>query len=334
MASMRARRLAIVAGALFAILALALFWPVGAGGLIAHPRPATSYEEAIARLDSLRALDTAAINPVCRTELMTHGHRTARVIVLLHGLTNCPRQFQLLGEQLYARGENVLIARLPRHGFADRLTPELASLTARELAMFTDQVMDIAHGLGDHVTLAGLSAGGVMAAWAAQNRSDLDRAVVIAPLLGLPGLPLRLNPVIANFWLLTPNRFYWWDAKLREGVGGPRNCYPRYGTRPLGELLRLGFAVSAQAAHTKPAARAIVLVTNASDRAIDNRAVAALAHEWSERGAKDVTSYEFPAHLELGHDLIDPEQPYQKVRIVYPVLTKLLDPAAEPHEKE
>jgi carboxylesterase len=265
---------------------------------------------------------------------MTHGLRTRRVIVFLHGLTNCPRQFQRLGDLCFARGDNVLIARLPRHGFADRMTPELARLTAAEMATFTDEVVDIGRGLGDSVTVAGLSLGGVMAAWAAQNRPDLDRAVVIAPLLGLPGVPVPLDRLLTRWWLATPNRFYWWDDKLRAEVPGPRYCYPRYGTKAIGELLELGFVVSAQASRERPGAREIVMVTNGNDHAIDNRAVASLADAWRRHGATRISSYEFPAGLDVGHDLIDPEQPYQRTETVYPKLLELLEPPPQPHDKE
>jgi hypothetical protein len=37
-----------------------------------------------------------------------------------------------------------------------------------------------------------------------------------------------------------------------------------------------------------------------------------------------VDAYEFPRQLRLGHDIIDPEQPYQRVELVYPVLEKLI----------
>ena len=38
-----------------------------------------------------------------------------------------------------------------------------------------------ADGLGDKITVTGLSLGGVMSAYAAQFRPDVDRAVVISP---------------------------------------------------------------------------------------------------------------------------------------------------------
>jgi len=42
-------------------------------------------------------------------------------------------------------------------------------------------VVDIAQRLGEQVVMLGISAGGVATAWAAQNRSDIDLAVIISP---------------------------------------------------------------------------------------------------------------------------------------------------------
>src|SRR5439155_25994798 len=164
------------------------------GRFESHPRPAADYEQALQRIDSLRAADGSEINPDCRLVLLSHGRRTARVVVLLHGLTNCPRQLEALGRMLYDRGANVLIARVPHHGFADRMTSDLARLTAAELVRFGDEVADIGQGLGDSVTVAGLSLGGVVAAWIAEERADVDHAIVISPVFGVAAVWAPLTP--------------------------------------------------------------------------------------------------------------------------------------------
>src|SRR5262245_8554703 len=160
---------------LLALFALWLSSPLPIRGLESRPDRAASYAEALGRVDALRAEDTRAIGPECGTVLLTHGGPTPRVMVLLHGLTNCPAQFDSIGRIAFRRGANVLIPRLPRHGFADRMTDELSRMDAGELRRFTDRVLDAACGLGDSVTVAGLSVGGTLAAWAAQERPDVDR---------------------------------------------------------------------------------------------------------------------------------------------------------------
>src|SRR5262249_27269196 len=176
-------------------------------------------------VDSLRALDGADVSSECRTELLTHGARTRRVVVLLHGLTNCPAQFDSLGRLLFAHGANVLIPRLPRHGLANRMTTELARLNAREMRALTDRVVDAAEGLGDSVTVVGLSVGGVMAGWAGQERAGVDRVVMIAPMFGVARAPGGWTPVVARLANVAPNVFVWWDDKLKQDVRGPKHVY-------------------------------------------------------------------------------------------------------------
>ncbi len=152
-------------------------------------RPARSYEEAVERAGAMQALDGAEVNPLSRTRLLSHGHRTERSIVFLHGLTNSPRQFEALGERFHALGYNVLLPRTPHHGLQNRLTDAPSTLSAEALAAHADEAVDIARGLGEAVTVVGLSLGGTMAGWVAQHRADVTQAVLIAPGFGLRPLP-------------------------------------------------------------------------------------------------------------------------------------------------
>ena len=279
----------------------------------------------MAVVESLRAADSPAIAPECRTELLTHGARTRHAVVLLHGLTNCPAQFDSLARLAFARGANVLVPRLPHHGLADRMTGELARLEARELVAITDRAIDAAHGLGDTVTVAGLSIGGVMAAWAGEERADVDRAVVIAPMLGwarAPG-PWR-TAAITRLGLLLPNQFAWWDAAKQQALAGPKHVYPRFSSRSVAATMWLGGAVLERAAHAAPAARSLVLVTVGGDAAADNGTAATLARSWRTRGARELLTYEFPASLKLSHDVVDPEQVGGNPALTYPILLRYI----------
>jgi len=68
---------------------------------------------------------------------------------------------------------------------ADRKVENLSPLKAEELRDCADTSVDLASGLGQKVYVAGLSAGGTLAAWIAQNRGQVTRAVLIALALGL-----------------------------------------------------------------------------------------------------------------------------------------------------
>src|SRR5262245_52939363 len=121
---------------------------IKARGLHSRPDPALDYVGALDRLERMAALDDDRISPVCRTRGLLHGRPTEQVVILVHGLTNCARQWAPFGDLLYQRGCNVLLARMPRHGFRDRMTTEPSHLRAEELRDYADRIVDIAAGLG------------------------------------------------------------------------------------------------------------------------------------------------------------------------------------------
>ncbi|MBU2610004.1 MAG: alpha/beta hydrolase [Chloroflexi bacterium] len=295
--------------------------------LLPNPRPALDYSAAARRIEELQARDTDEINPLCRTKFMTHGRKVERSAVFLHGLTNCPQGFEKLGTAFYDLGWNVLIPRVPHHGLADRMTSNLAKLTAETLVTFTDEVVDIGRGLGRHVTLAGISMAGCMTAWAAQQRADLDLAVIIAPTFGLHAAPTALTQLTTALFSRLPNFFIWWDPRCKADLPGPKYAYPRFSTHALSQAYRLGFAVQACARQAKPAARSILAVTNANDLAVNNTDMSRLVSAWRKRGATNVRTYEFAADLMLPHDWISPEQPGQRVEVTYPIFIDLITSA-------
>jgi len=89
------------------------------------------------------------------------------------------------------------------------------------------------------------------------------------------------------------------------------------------QALSLGFAVQSDGQHVQPAAKRIVVVFNANDNSINNALTMDVVNIWKVHSA-NLTTYEFEASLELGHDLIDPAQPDQQVEIVYPTLIDLI----------
>ena len=263
------------------------------------------------------------MNPLCRLQLMTHNKKTERAIILVHGYSSCPQQFHKLGQRFYDAGYNVLMAPLPHHGLADRMTNAHSRLTAEELAAYADQTVDIARGLGRRVFMMGLSAGGVTTAWAAQNRNDIDLAVIISPAFGFKKIPAPLTVAAMNFYSLLPDALEWWDPLLKEKAP-PAHSYSLYSRHALVEILRLGFATLNDARHHPPAAEKIIMVLNANDIMVNNDETNNMIKVWKADKA-NLTTYEFRADLKLGHDLIDPSQPDQRTEIVYPRLMSLIN---------
>jgi carboxylesterase len=310
--------------ALIVVLGWILLTPWNISSLASHPRPAQSYAEAQQRIEALRAQEPPGMNPVCQLQFLTHGEKTARAIILVHGYTNCPQQFSELGRRYYAAGYNVLIAPLPYHGLADRMTEAHAQLTAEDLAAYADETVDIAQGLGEQVVMLGISAGGVTTAWAAQNRSDLALAVIISPVFGFKQIPTPLTAAVMNLYGVLPDGYEWWDAKL-QAEAPPPQAYPRYSKHALVQALRLGFATQAAAARSVPAAKKMVAVFNPNDTSVNNALTLEVVKTWQANGA-NLTIFEFGPEVKVGHDLIDPSQPDQQIEIIYPQLLNLTQP--------
>ncbi|HSS94927.1 MAG TPA: alpha/beta fold hydrolase [Candidatus Dormibacteraeota bacterium] len=269
---------------------------------------------------SIASLDGPNVNPKCHTRLYTHGHRTERALVLLHGFTNCPQQFDALGEHFFELGWNVFIPRYPRHGYSDRLTESLAELRAEHLAALANRAAAAGAGLGERLTVAGLSLGGALTGLLAQEHEGIERAVLIAPMFGLQRVPGLAHPTLTWLAASLPNFYIWWDQGLKEKIE-PDYGYPRFSTHAYAALLQTATRVLKAATTAAPKTRSIAVITNASEPGLDNRFTKQLADRWRQRGAT-VSAYEFPASDRLPHDMIDPANAAENTELVYPVVIK------------
>ena len=307
------------------LLAGACVRPQVVGGIApASARAEPSYTEAIAAVEIRQVQDDSVAVRAGRSILMTHGARTPRVYVLLHGFSDAPTQFERVGAAFFADGDNVYIPRLPHH--AERSAPlrALARVRAEELAAFGDSTANIARGLGDTVVVVGLSAGGVIAGWMAQSHASVYRAVLIAPAIapgsvsdddgaGLVLLASRLPDVERA---RTP------DTTRLENVQGIT-------TRGLAQLLLLGHRVYDQSALEAPGAKRIVFLLNQRDRTVNENASIDLAQRWFDRGAT-VSVYRFGNGAHLPHNVMELTSRGGNVELVYPVVEALARGATPP----
>jgi carboxylesterase len=291
------------------------------------PDPAGSYGEALARIHDIQAAEEEIpdLSPQCGTILMTHEDKVENVIVFLHGFTSCPDQFAALGEEYFNRGYNVFIPRQPRHGLQELDGAPLKGLTAEELAAFGAQMADIAQGLGERVVVVGLSGGGSVATWLAQERADIDLAVPIAPFLGIGFIPRPLTRELTNLILLIPDFHQWWDPV--HGMNNPLSApysYRGYYMHSLFENLRLGFAAEEDAKRVKPEVGGILVITNANDESVNNEVVAEFEQLWLEHGEQFLQTFQFEEALGIPHDMITVNRPDSHIDIVYPKLLELI----------
>lgn len=187
--------------------------------------------------------------------------------------------------------------------------------------MFAEESIELAQGLGDQVVVAGFSLGGLLATWVAQ-RYPIARAVAIAPFFGMSWMPNRLTIPFTDLILRLPNIYGWWDPIARQRQQ-PEHGYPRYASHAVGQALMLGREVFARAGEAV-AARELILVINAKETAVNNRAVrrlAGLLHPSPGGHVEQVVLTSTP----LSHDIIEPLRRPEVADRVFPELLDLID---------
>jgi pimeloyl-ACP methyl ester carboxylesterase len=316
---------AVVAIAVVSLAAYLLLKPVDVPVGTAPPDPAATHQEAIARFAAIEQREAGQeLLPVCRSKLLDHGTRAERVVVLLHGYTNCPEMFEKLGEQLFDAGYTVLIPLAPEHGETDREHSTLSDLTAEQLIAYGNEAVDIAAGLGDEVTVVGLSGGGSVAAYLAQFRDDVDLAVPLAPFLGLRSVPAPLTAALVNLADLLPPIA--WGIPESMASGGKYAPYAGLdnNTRSAAAYMRLGRMVLDDAASTPHRAGRALVIVNEGDDTVNNELVDTLTARWRALAPDATGEHHFPASLALPHDLIGPDRVDERTAVTYPVILDIL----------
>lgn len=310
--------LLIILGVILGVVLILGLVPVSTAGLESDPNPAGSYDEAVRRFEAIVEEEQAIVNEAGFSQLMGGGEKTEQVYVLIHGTTNSPLQFVELGEILHERGHNVLILRMPHHGLSSHDVGELANLKAEELRDYADTTVDIAAGLGEEITVIGLSGGGAVTSWIAQNRSDVERVLPLSPFFGVPEVPPFLNTFLMNLASRVPS------VTLKNPEEPAHDwVYQGEATRGVAEFMRLGRAVFAAADQSPPAVTEIHFVTTVIDDTADNDFTDELAGIWQDSGAT-VTSFEFDESAGIPHNSVDPAGDPAKKALVYAKILEVL----------
>ena len=298
------------------ILVLGLL-PVSTRGLQSEPDPAGTYEEAVTRFQQVVEDEQGIVNDLGHSRLLVHGEKTPKVYVMVHGTTNSPEQWQELGEILYNLGHNVVILRMPYHGLESHRVSELKRLSAQDLRAYADQAVDIAAGLGDEIVVVGISGGGAVSSWMAQNRPEVDRALLLAPFFGIHGVPDFAGTLLMNAFSRLPN------IVLDDPLEPRRDwVYRGEATRGVAAFLALGHNVRQEVKDSSPHGELIILTT-AKDNTANNDTTAKLVDRWRE-GGSEVVTFEFEPSLDIPHNSVDPAADAAKKQIVYEQLLKLL----------
>jgi esterase/lipase len=301
-----------------ALIALSLiaFVPTNTSSLGPRVRPATSYETAMLLAQELESKDSLATADG-KSVVRVHGHRTPRVVVFFHGLTNSPRQYRTLADSAYEAGANVIVPRLPWHGLTGGTASNLGKMRADALRDVADAAINIASGLGDTVIVFGVSLGGNVAAWVAQFR-PVQRVVIASPALGLSHLSTTWQTPTMNIMLRVPN----YSASDPADTLRPDRTLG-WSTRGVGEMLKLGTGVRRAADDQPPLAHDIRVLANLSDATINRSAIDELVDHWQDRGGH-VVYYELTDSLKLPHDIVDPDEKTGNPKITDPIILALI----------
>ena len=285
----------------------------------------SDYNSSLAMIQNRNAKETDKVNPVCKDILMDQKKKVEKVVLIYHGFTNCPKQFEILGQQLFDKGYTVYIPRMPRHGLSNLLTDETAELTTRELVDYSNETVNIATGLGDKVEIIGISGGGLIANWVGLQSEKITKVMNIAPLYEPLNYPhWQLRPIV-NLLDILPNQFKWWDDIAKDKPQfGPKYAYPRYALKAINSFLKLSLDLDYRLDNVLSSYnQKYILISGETDKAINNDVAFDYTSELMEIPNTTVVTYQFPADLDLNHDIIDPNQKQAKIDKVYPKLIEL-----------
>lgn len=317
----------VVAGALW------LMRPLGAEYLKSEADPATTFQEADARImEVMNAESELALQPEGRSVYLLHDSKVATAVVIFHGFTDVTDQFSKVAQGYYEAGYNVWIPRMPFHGYVDRMTSDPSRITPDLLRQTADENVDIAAGLGEHVEVIGLSGGGAMASWCAAERPDVDRTVIVSPLMLPKGYETWMVRPLARLVGALPDSYTWWTDKQNQEPGPE---YPRYSRHGIVSYLMLVERVKADGRDgATPIAGSVVIVSNLADQHLDTQypvdVVKPLVAD--ARAFRAVT---IPASEGLKHDIVGVTgENRPRIRVAYEYLEDALgialpDPVGE-----
>lgn len=331
----RALKTAAMAGAgIVLALAILLFTPLADPDLSSDPRSIESYDKAVAAIEAVKAAeDGEDLIPEADSIALLTGSRTETSVVIFHGYTSVPRQFQLIAQGYRAQGMNVWVPRWPYHGQANKMTSAFSKITAYRMRDFADDNIDIASALGRNVIVIGFSGGGSMATWASVERPEVARTILISPVLHPQGVPKWADQPLARAFRLSPvDKYNWWD-KEKQADNTEGYNYPRYSLKGIAAMLSLvRWTQKRIAEEDYPAKAPLLLIRNDGDEKLDS----AFNEQFVKgmAGPETLTIYRIPASEQLKHNFISPEPfaaSYDNITEAYRHLSKALGiPLADP----
>ncbi|MDX2096173.1 MAG: alpha/beta fold hydrolase [Leptolyngbyaceae cyanobacterium bins.59] len=197
----------------------------------------------------------------CRSLFYLRPQPTRRVCLFFHGFTAGPYQFIPIAESFVRLGYNVVVPLMPGHGCAGewgRTQPPPLPTDREVYQKFALKWLDHARSLGQQVVIGGLSAGGTIAAWLAQERSqDIYRAILFAPYLSS-------SSRVADMFTRMLGSYFEWELLPSQKVLG----YTGFALPALRVFLEMGGEVLRRA--ERQPMPPLFTISSESDIAVDN----------------------------------------------------------------
>ncbi|MEV8377101.1 alpha/beta hydrolase [Kribbella sp. NPDC056861] len=292
------KRTGIGLGVLVVLLALLVttlyVYPLGSDRATNPKVTALPFAQAKAAAEVAVQQDTAKgdVRPECRTKLLTHPDRPAKSVLMLHGYTSCPEDYDELAELFYRQGYNVYAPREAHHGLTNKQAT--ADVSVDGLLDYADSGLDIAAGLGQEVGVIGISGGADLATWLAEYRTEsVAHLLALSPFYQpgpkqAPGIVVRPITVLYGYHLVPDkiNERGFSFSALTQYLRIVHN----YRDRPVNDKLR-----------------SVAVVTSANDDLIDLRRAVEVPRGIAENSGVPLLSHEFPSALGFEHAILDQE---------------------------
>jgi len=273
------------------LVAAAFFWPATFKELQSSNSEKLNYNQSVAA--AIRTINgdssNADVRPECRSIIKTHGKKTTKAVMMIHGVSACPQQFADLGDTFFNAGYNVYIPRVPSHGLTDN--KRHGEITIPAMAQFMNSSTSIISGLGDETGVVGLSGGANMATWITQyNSQTISRALLLSP-----------------FYQPSESETPSWKIPLLRNLYG-RNILPDSFTgsnlsyRALGKYIII--AKNYKSDLKAPGLKYVGVVTSENDTAIDKNLAVNIPKQMAAASGAKFQYYSIPAPFGIGHDIV------------------------------
>ncbi len=283
----------------------------------AHPK----FEQAVEKiqdqvLDEVRwqseaRADGVKLRPNAQSLFLPREQSEAKGTVLLfHGFTAAPWQYEEMASQLHDEGFHVLAKRMPGHGLAEAdgkpSHKDIPKTTQGKVwDQFIDQTFADASALGAPVYAVGLSGGGNVALRMAQRNEEVTGVVAAAPFLGGDGLTGVLMPVLNIVDMVTFGMF----GRLLDRL--PRKERPQVEDDPTprtqgtwGQALAM-YRVGAQ---VKGIEQPLQVISTEKDLLSGKKSIDKFMNRSSDESGQANGWYHFPAEEKVQHAMLSPKE--------------------------